>query len=241
MSWRAKFQRFSPKLTLEIIFFEQIGLGSLTRQNHICWAIEASKLQIAFGSLLAAWVKKRLPSWYETQIADEDNCGLSVSPLLPPLSIEGDTVLAVVLHFTEQQQRRRKTQTQDSPAQNMHPCLPGRDTFCRIQFRQFSNSQMRKAYKRGSGAISWVVKLRRNQLSSDTRLFFASFHWATNKMRFHFLRFIAANNKVHLFWHLRVSSTRAKKLNYYLNLVLSSWKLRGSWELFKSIFRFSHI
>ena len=108
MSWRAKLQRFSLK--------------SLTRQNHICWAIEASKLQIAFGSLLAAWVKKRLPSWYETQIADEDNCGLSVSPLLPPLSIEGDTVLAVVLHFTEQQQRRRKTQTQDSPAQNMHPC-----------------------------------------------------------------------------------------------------------------------
>ena len=84
----------------------------------------------------------------------------------------------------------------------MHPCLPGRDTFCRIQFRQFSNSQPRKAYKRGSGAISWVVKLRRNQLSSDTRLFFASFHWATNKMRFHFLRFIAANNKVHLFFKL---------------------------------------
>ena len=89
MSWRAKFQRFSPKLTLEIIFFEQIGLGSLTRQNHICWAIEASKLQIAFGALLAAWVKKRLPSWYETQIADEDNCGLSVSPLSPLSALKG--------------------------------------------------------------------------------------------------------------------------------------------------------
>ena len=110
------FKDFLSKLTLGITFFEQIGLGSLARQNHICWAIEASKLRIAFGALLAAWVKKRLPSWYETQIADEDNCGLSVSPLLPPLSIEGDTVLAVVLHFTEQQQRRRKTQTPDEPA-----------------------------------------------------------------------------------------------------------------------------
>ena len=219
----------------------QIGLGSLPRQNHICWAIEASKLQIAFGSLLAAWVKKRLPSWYETQIADEDNCGLSVSPLPlhPSQHWRGHgSRCGVTFH------RAAAVEAKNSNAGlagSKYAPVPGRDTFCRIQFRQFSNSQLRKAYKRGSGAISWVVKLRRNQLSSDTRLFFASFHWATNKMRFHFLRFIAANNKVHLFWHLRVSSTRAKKLDYDLNLVLSSWKLRGSWELFKSIFRFSHI
>ena len=80
MSWRAKLQRFS----LETHSWNHI-LWAANRfgQNHIFWAIEASKLQIAFGALLAAWVKKRLPSWYETQIADEDNCGLSVSPLPP--------------------------------------------------------------------------------------------------------------------------------------------------------------
>ena len=180
MSWRAKLQRFSL-------------------ENHILWA--ANRLgepDEAKSYLLSNWGllttncfrsitsvgKKRLPSWYETQIADEDNCGLSVSPLPPSQHWRGHgSRCGVTFH------RGAAAEAKNSNAGlagSKYAPVPGRDTFCRIQFRQFSNSQLRKAYKRGSGAISWVVKLRRNQLSSDTRLFFASFHWAANKMRFHF-------------------------------------------------------
>ena len=94
--------------------------------HNLCspgWAIEASKLRIAFGALLA-WVKTRLPSWYETQIADEDNCGLSVSPTSPPLPCQHrrghGSRCGVTFHRGAAAEA--KTQTQDAPAQNMHPC-----------------------------------------------------------------------------------------------------------------------
>ena len=176
------------KLTLGITFFEQqIGLGSLTRQNHICWAIEASKLQIAFGSLLAAWVKKRLPSWYETQIADEDNCGLSVSPLPPSQHWRGHgSRCGVTFHRAAAVEAKNSNAGRAGSKYAPVPC-PVATHFVGSSFGSFRILNWERLTKE---EVVLSVELLNYVVINCHRIqdcFFASFHWAANKMRFHFL------------------------------------------------------